>query len=43
VVVRDFRITTQHGAIEGKTLSEAEKNYLETLKIIEQKAKKTDK
>jgi hypothetical protein len=28
---------------QQKTLSEAEKNYLETLKMIEQKAKKTDK
>ncbi len=49
VACRNFRHTTKHGAIEKatseykkyqqKTLSEAEKNFLESLKLLENKAK----
>jgi hypothetical protein len=37
------KATDEYKKYQQKTLSEAEKNYLETLKMIEQKAKKTDK
>ena len=37
------KATDDYKKYQQKTLSEAEKNYLETLKMIEQKAKKTDK